>query len=640
MADYGTGEERHEHEPTPELLADSPVRVAVLDMHGQYVGLIGKATERLGYPTDILPHNTPIEVLEREYSAVILSGSPANSYEEEELRPDPRIWESDIPKLGICHGLHVAITDNGGIVERGATRQDGVVKTDVDIEHPLFNMVKKEQEARFTHGNFVREVPEGFDVIGEHAMADGSLCISAVSAPHLKYVGVQFHPEVFDDAPEGYTVIKNFLQKVAKLDPDEAFYENLMEQRIEQKRAEIRERVGDDHVVAYLSGGVDSSVAAALAAGVIAPEKFHAYFFDTGFMRIQDEEVVEMLTAAGIAVQKIDAIDFFANATKEIDGVVHGPLSTVSDPEIRRKIKGKAFIDYKAKILEELGLSEAILLDGSNAADIVETLRGIVSHHNQVEEALQENPLQPLNDLFKDEIRGIGRILGLPLAITERDPFPGPGTLLGIVDIDKEPIPLTLEDELNVCLSELTGDYSEAARGLVLPIKSAGVAGDERTYLNVAALPSGINWENIPYISEQLTNRFRDNINRVIVPIGQNIGTDFTITPKDFDVEREIERFAHEIVRQERAIAGVNWVIEQCPVITFPLSFDGEGKRSVAIRPITTATYMTAEALIPGVHLPEDFARKVARRIITEMPNISTVFWDVTGKPPGRTEWM
>lgn len=636
----GEGEQLIDKGPTPEPLFERPIRVAVLDMHGQYVSLIGKATQRLGYPTDVIAHDTPLEVLEREYDAIILSGSPANSYDETDLKPDPRIWESDIPKLGICHGLHVAVTENGGVVERGQTRQDAVVETKVDINHKLFDMVKPEQKARFTHGNFVREVPEGFDVIGEHEMADGSRCISAVSAPHLNYVGVQFHPEVFSEAPEGYTMIKNFLQKVAKLEPDEAFFEDMISQRIDQIRADIATEIGDSHVIAYLSGGVDSSVTVALAAGVIPPERLHAYFFDTGFMRIQDEEVVDMLQDAGITVERIDAVDFFANATKEIDGITHGPLSTVSDPEIRRKIKGKAFIDYKARILEKLGLTEAILMDGSNAADIVETLRGIVSHHNQVEEALQENPSQPLRDLFKDEIRAVGRLLGLPLSITERNPFPGPGTLLGIVDINTDPIPEGLSEKIDTYIAELTQDQPENPRSFVIPVKSAGVAGDERSYLHVATLSEISDWKDVPDLSSAITNKFGRNINRVVVPVGQEISTDFTVTPKDFEVEREIERYAHEIVRQECRIAGVNWIIEQCPVVTFPISFDGEGKRSIVIRPVTTVNYMTVEALLPGVHLPEDFAFKIARRIITEMPNISTVFWDVTGKPPGRTEWM
>lgn len=631
-----------EREFTPEPLNVAPSRIAVLDLHGQYVGLIGKGTQRLGFPTDILPHDTPIEYLEQNYGGLILSGSPVNSFAESNLKPDPGIWKSKIAKLGICAGLHVAITENGGTVEKGAMRQDGIIKTTVDTTHPIFDRVNEKQEGQFTHGVFVRELPdESWRVIGGHTMSDGTDCISAVACDEINYVGVQYHPEVFDATPEGWATIKNWCTRVAKLEPDNDFHETLMNGMIDKKRAEIRERIGDSHVIAFISGGVDSSVAVALAATEIAPEKLHTYYFDTGFMRDEDDQVVEMLTNAGISVERIDASEYFAEATITLDGITYGPLRNVSEPEIRRKIVGKAFIDLKHQKEIELGIVDAVLLQGTNAADQVESKRGIVSHHNQVVEALEQNPLEPLLDLYKDEIRHIGRLLGLPKVITERDPFPGPGTLLGIIDA----MPNSVRGEINREIELFLGQFATNNRninsplGLVLPVKSAGVAGDERTYLNVAAISSSLDWRQLPHISTEVTNKFRHDINRIIVPIGQDIGN-FTITEKDFEQERAIERQAHEIIRQERLRAGVNWIIEQCPIITFPLSFTEEGKRSIVVRPITTTTFMTVEALLPGHHLPWDFANRIAARILSEMTDISTVFWDITGKPPGRTEWM
>ena len=629
-------------------------RVAVLDAGGQYVDLVQKAVERQGVPAVVLPLQTPREDLEANYTAVVISGSPASSHEAEAPQPDPNLWNSDLPILGICYGMQAMATAHGGHVAKNAIREDGRVTTSVDITHPLFNGNKKDLTGLFTHGDFVTEVPEGFVAIGQHTLSDGTLAFSAIARGNK--IGVQFHPEVFDDTPEGYQLFKNFLHGVAGIEPDESFQESRLEQIIEAKRHQIAEQVGDRHVIAFVSGGVDSSVAATLAATVISPDKFHAFYIDNGFMRDEDDMVIDALNDAGILVTKIDATERFEQAQTTINGEVVGPLIETIDPEAKRKIIGKTFIDVQNDILSSLSLSEALLLQGTNAADRIESGHSkggnhtdtIKTHHNQVQEVQELKSrgllIEPLDDLFKDEIRALGHELGLPHELVERQPFPGPGTAIRIIaapehqaELPKDPI----EDKVRAYISSRSYDTGKSVLAHVLPIRSVGVGGDERSHISVVAIDNAdLSTADMANLAHEIPANFRGAVNRVIYALGQNALAERTVTKTLLTSEaRDQLRRSDRIVFEAMRSFDVLSKIKQMPVVLLPLSFKEPGDRSVVLRPVTTSTFMTVQAMLPGRDLPSEFFTSITHRILGEVPGISQVFLDLTNKPPGTTEW-
>jgi len=629
-------------------------RVAVLDAGGQYVDLVVKAIERQGVPADILPLQTPREDIEANYTAVVISGSPASSHAEKAPQPDLNMWNSSLPILGICYGMQAMAIAYGGQVAKNVIREDGRVTTAVDITHPLFNGNKKDFTALFTHGDFVTELPPGFRAIGQHKLTDGSTAYSAIAKGNK--IGVQFHPEVFDDTPEGYQLFKNFLREIAGIEADESFQESRLEKIIADKQREIADQVGDRHVIAFVSGGVDSSVAATLAAKVINPDKFHAFYIDNGFMRDEDDMIIDALNAAGILVTKIDATEQFEQATTIINGEVVGPLVSTTDPEAKRKIIGKTFIDVQNGILKKLGLKEALLLQGTNAADRIESGHSkggnhtdiIKTHHNQVKEVqdlkAQGLLIEPLDDLFKDEIRALGHELGLPYDLVERQPFPGPGTAIRIIAAPEQQAGLSkdpIEDEIRAFMSSRSYDTDKPVLAHVLPIRSVGVGGDERSHISVLAIDNaGLSTADMATLGHEIPAHFRGGINRVVYALGQRALAERTITKTLLTREaREQLRQADRIVFEAMRSFNVLSKIKQMPVVLLPISFDKPGDRSVVLRPVTTSTFMTVQAMLPDRDLPTEFYSTITDRILSEVPGISQVFLDLTNKPPGTTEW-
>ncbi len=625
-------------------------RVAILDAGGQYVDLVRKAVERQGFPADVLPLDTTLDSIAGKYGAIIITGSPASSHEEMAPQPDTSIWASPLPLLGICYGMQAMVVAYGGQVAKNVIREDGRIVTEVDTTHPLFKGIKKDFTGLFTHGDFVKSIPADFEMLGSHSLSDGSMTYSAVGFGNK--VGVQFHPEVFDDTPEGYQVFKNFLQLIAKLESDEGFREKQLQQLITDKRQLINDLAEGRHVIAFVSGGVDSSVTAALAAEVIPAERLHAFYIDNGFMRDEDDRVVEALDAAGLKVEKVDAVADFEQATIRLDGETLGPLVDTTDPETKRKIIGKAFVAVQNRIVADLELSEAMLLQGTNAADRIESGHStgdthtmtIKTHHNQVQEVQELKAagllIEPLDDLFKDEVRELGRELGLPEELVERQPFPGPGLAIRIIaarESQAKPLASAEEAKIQVFLAERSPD----AQVHLLPIRSVGVGGDERSHLSVAAIEHGsLTGDELAQLGTDLPAHFRDTVNRVIYALGpQKLhNPSITKTLLTADVRAQL-RYADRIVFEAMRAVDLLGAIKQFPVVLIPLSFNKTGERSIVLRPVTTSTFMTVQAMLPGRDLPDNFLQAIANHILSEVPGISQVFLDLTNKPPATTEW-
>lgn len=623
-------------------------RVAILDAGGQYVDLVRKAVERQGIPADVLPLNTPRNQIEDKYGAIIISGSPASSHSEEAPQPDQSIWQSPLPILGICYGMQAMVTSHGGEVAKNAIREDGRVTTQIDTSHPIYKGIKKDLTGLFTHGDFVKTIPEGFQVLGSHQLSDGSTAFSSIAKDNK--IGVQFHPEVFDDTPEGYQLFKNFLT-LAGLQADDEFQARLMNELIESKKQQIADLAGDRDVIAFVSGGVDSSVAATLAAQVIPADRLHAFYIDSGFMRDEDDQVIEALRAAGLPVKKVDAVKDFEEGTIDIDGQTVGPLINVSDPESKRKIIGKVFVEIQNQLVAELNLSVALLLQGTNAADRIESghstgdshTQTIKTHHNQVQEVQDLKSagllIEPIDDLFKDEVREVGHHLGLPKELVQRQPFPGPGLAIRIIASDKSEGSLQPEPA-EAKIQAYLDKESPGTKVHLLPIRSVGVGGDERSHLSVAALEGDLTADQLSKLGADLPANFRETVNRVIYSLGtdQLGASSLTKTLLNADVRQQL-RQADKIVFEEMRSANLLDTIKQFPVILIPLSFGKAGDRSIVLRPVITSTFMTVQAMLPERDLPKDFLERTAARIIAQVPGISHVLLDLTNKPPATTEW-
>ncbi len=613
--------------------------VAILDAGGQYVDLVKRACVRLGYPAVVLPLGTTANELKKNYKAVIISGSPASSQEVDAPMPDPAIWEIGMPILGICYGLHALVSQLGGKVVRGTSRQDGRVTTQVDTTHRLFSGTKASFSALFTHGNFVSKVPKDFTVIGQHKLHDDKTVYSAIARGDT--VAVQFHPEVFDDTPEGYQVFKNFLIGIAKLKPNQVFLDRQMDELIARLRKDIRLKAKQRHVIAFVSGGVDSSVTAALAATEIPAERLHAYYIDNGLMRDEDDAVIGLLKNIGVPVEKVDAANDFLT-----------PLKNVTDPQQKRQIIGKAFIDVQNHLVTGLGLKEALLLQGTNAADRIESgySKGgrhtalIKTHHNQVQEVqdlkAQGLLIEPLDELFKDEIRAVGKHLGLPTEVVERQPFPGPGLAVRILCTDGTPETDSSAIEASIRDYVRTKHAAEHITAKLLPIRNVGVGGDERSHVAAVALQTDASWQTLGRLAKDLPATFRDDLNRVTVALGKQPISKLTITPTYLEPNAIAQlQHADRIVWEEMRAHDLTRSISQFPVVLLPLSFDKSGDRSIVLRPVTTSTFMTVQPMLPERDIPVAFIQTCTDRILAEVPGISQVFLDLTSKPPATTEW-
>jgi GMP synthase (glutamine-hydrolysing) len=627
-----------------------PKRVAILDAGGQYVDLVKKAVERQGLPADVLPLDTKLAKIKNRYGAIIISGSPASSHEETAPQPDISIWGSDLPLLGICYGMQAMVVAHGGQVAKNAIREDGRIVTEVDTTHPLFQGIKKDFTGLFTHGDFIKSIPSDFEMLGSHRLSDGSTAYSAVGFGNK--LGVQFHPEVFDDTPEGYQVFKNFLHLIAHLEADDGFRAKQLRKTIADKQRQIAKQAGSQHVIAFVSGGVDSSVATKLAADVIPSERLHAFFIDNGFMRDEDAMVIEELQSAGIRVQKVDAVADFEQATVELGGETFGPLTGVTDPEIKRKIIGKAFIDTQNRLVASLKLKQAMLLQGTNAADRIESGHStgdthtmtIKTHHNQVREVQELKAagllIEPLDDLFKDEVRELGHELKLPNDLVERQPFPGPGLAIRIIASTESDSNLKPAAE-QAAIQEFLERQAFKAQAQLLPIRTVGVGGDERSHLSVAALEhTALEPTQLAKLGADLPAHFRQTVNRVIYALGPQPLAKHSLTKTLLtgDVRAQL-RQADKIVFEAMRAADLLGSIKQFPVVLIPISFGEAGERSIVLRPVTTSTFMTVQAMLPGRDLPEAFLNMLSIRILTEVKGISQVFLDLTNKPPATTEW-
>ena len=394
--------------------------ILVLDFGSQYTQLIARRVRELGVYSEIKPFSTKLsEIKDIDPKAIILSGGPSSVWDDEHPSVDTAIYELGVPILGICYGLQITVHLLGGVVERSDKREFGPAGLSVVDSSDILSGIAEVSDVWMSHGDRVLELPEGFSVI---AKSDNSPS-AAVKNESIRFWGTQFHPEVVH-TDEGKKILSNFVHKIAGC-ADSWTPKSFAETSI----AEIREKVGDSQVVCGLSGGVDSAVAALIIQRAIW-DKLHCIFVDTGMMRLNEtEEVVSSFRDMGLNLTHVDAKDRFLNKLKD-----------VTDPEKKRKIIGEEFV----RVFEEESstLSDVeYLAQGTLYPDVIESVsvKGpsatIKSHHNVggLPEKMNLKLIEPLRELFKDEVREVGRELGLDPEILNRHPFPGPGLAIRIM---------------------------------------------------------------------------------------------------------------------------------------------------------------------------------------------------------------
>ncbi|QBK29885.1 glutamine-hydrolyzing GMP synthase [Roseitalea porphyridii] len=461
-----------------------PETVLIVDFGSQVTQLIARRVREAGVYSEIVPFQSADEGFARlAPKAVILSGGPASTVDIGSPRAPQAIFEAGVPVLGICYGQQTMCAQLGGAVEGGHHREFGRAFVSVERQSPLFEGVWSEGERHqvwMSHGDRVTALPEGFAVIGTSPNAP----FAAIADETRRYYGVQFHPEVVH-TPDGARLIANFVHRIAGLKGDWT-----MAAYKDQAIAAIREQVGDGKVICGLSGGVDSSVAALLIHEAIG-DQLTCILVDHGLMRLNEAaEVAEMFRQHyNIPLVHADASDTFLDA---LDGV--------SDPELKRKTIGKLFIDVFEAEAKKLGGAD-FLAQGTLYPDVIESVSftggpsvTIKSHHNVggLPERMDMKLVEPLRELFKDEVRELGRELGLPDSFIGRHPFPGPGLALrcpGAVTRDRLDI-LRQADAIYLDEIRKAGLYDAIwqAFAVLLPVQTVGVMGDGRTYEYVCAL--------------------------------------------------------------------------------------------------------------------------------------------------------
>ncbi|GGN86414.1 MULTISPECIES: glutamine-hydrolyzing GMP synthase [Nocardia] len=513
-------------------VAETQRPVLVVDFGAQYAQLIARRVREARVFSEVIPHTMTVEeIADKQPLAVILSGGPSSVYAEGAPQLDARLFDLDVPVFGICYGFQAMAQALGGTVSHTGTREYG--RTELNIDGGvLHGGLPTVQPVWMSHGDAVTDAPEGFEVTGTTAGAP----VAAFEDRARRLAGVQYHPEVLH-SPHGQQVLSRFLHELAGI-PAAWTPANIADALIEDVRAQI----GDGHAICGLSGGVDSAVAAALVQRAIG-DRLTCVFVDHGLLRAGEREQVQQdfVAATGAKLVTVDAVDKFL-----------GELKGVSDPEEKRKIIGREFIrsfeDAVAGIVLEEGAAAGaapkveFLVQGTLYPDVVESGGGtgtanIKSHHNVggLPDDLEFDLVEPLRLLFKDEVRAVGRELGLPEEIVARQPFPGPGLAIRIVgEVTADRLDLLRQADA-IAREELTAagldkQIWQCPVVLLADVRSVGVQGDGRTYGHPIVLrpvssedAMTADWTRLPYdvlerISTRITNEVKD-VNRVVLDV-------------------------------------------------------------------------------------------------------------------------
>ncbi|MFH1173691.1 MAG: glutamine-hydrolyzing GMP synthase [archaeon] len=574
-------------------------KLAILDMGGQYCHLLARRIRDLGVYAEILPATTPATQL-KQYAGIILSGGPASVYEHNAPNVDPALFFLSPPILGLCYGHQLMAHSLHGNVQRGKTKEYGTARLTVK-KSKLFAGLAAQETVWMSHGDTITELPPGFRVIG----STPDCPIAAME--HNNHYGLQFHPEV-THTPAGKKMLNNFLDICnARRDWNPEHYLDDIISAI-KTRASAETTGTMKKILLFLSGGVDSMVCLALLQKAI-PGHYTAVHVDTGFMRLgESKDVQDMVAQMGAHVNIVNAHDIFFEATRD-----------VYDPELKRQRIGDAFLTVFDQTLSDPAKQDWLLCQGTIYPDTIETggtqrAAKIKTHHNRVGRIhaliVQGKLIEPLANLYKDEVRLLGKKLGMPDNILQRHPFPGPGLAVRCLCSDE--------------------DYTTRVHD-VLPLRSVGVQGDDRTYKKPYLLRT-LDWTQANEQSTMITNS-RTDVNRVVALLYPDDIRDVHVKRASITKTRiTLLQQADALVREKLDTAGLYTQVWQFPVILAPLSL--QGGETIILRPVLSTEAMTASV----AQLPASFLTGLVSGLAS-IQGIDCVLYDITSKPPGTIEW-
>ena len=576
-------------------------QIVVLDAGGQYCHLIARKVRDLGVYSEVRASETPAADLAGA-TGLIISGGPNSVYDPSSPTVDPAIFQSGARVLGICYGQQLMAHLLGGTVQLGDKGEYGLATLHLLADgaapaSPLFHGISGPQQVWMSHRDLVTAAPPGFSALGGTAACS----IAAIEAPARGLYAVQFHPEVVHTS-RGREILSNFLFGICNCrrdwDP---------RHRVPQIEDEIRQSVGGRNVFFFVSGGVDSTVACALCQRALGAGRVQGVYVDTGLMR--EGETDAMRSMPGLSIESAEA-QFL------------GALAGVRDPEQKRHIIGEEFVRVQERIVESRHLLDGhwILGQGTIYPDTIESggtekAAVIKTHHNRVpgiQRLIEAGRIvEPLRSYYKDEVREIGRELGLPADVLDRHPFPGPGLAIR-------------------CLcSEIEAGVQATPEGCILPLHSVGVQGDSRSYAPVLSI------EDLDHArATELINRL-SGVNRVIARVRTAAPlADLRVRVSALTPERLARlRHADAVVRRLSHSSGFDRRIWQFPVVLIPLG-TSEAPDSVVLRPVDSVDGMTAQS----VAMPNDLLDSISTELLA-VEGISGVFYDLTNKPPATIEW-
>ncbi|HEX3018773.1 MAG TPA: glutamine-hydrolyzing GMP synthase [Chitinispirillaceae bacterium] len=594
-------------------------KIAVMDFGGQYAHLIANRIRRLGVYSEIVSNEANAQSLSG-FKALILSGSPHSVLNDQSPGFDISVLDLGIPVLGLCYGHQLIAKSLGGRVCRGTAREYGLAKISLKVSSELFNGLSDVEQVWMSHGDAVQSLPADFSIL-----ASTSDCtFAAVRHNHKKIFGLQFHPEVTDTV-NGMKILSNFIDisGCSRLWNSKTFLNDIIDH--------IDSFCKNKKVFLLVSGGVDSTVAFTLLNKALGSDRVLGLHIDNGLMR-QDESsaVIKYMHSHGFDNLKIfDASEDFV-----------GALKNVFEPEKKRVIIGNMFLTVKEKVFAELNLNpdEWILAQGTIYPDTIESAGTkhadrIKTHHNRVDLILEMiargQVIEPLAQLYKDEVRELGEILGLPRELVWRHPFPGPGLGVRVLCSDGK--------EQNIPAKDCQRLYDIAAdsayKATALPVRSVGVQGDERSYANPVLICGTCDWNRLEEVSTRITNTVK-SVNRVVYGIKTSDSLNYRlvsafITKQRLEKLRAIDAVITELLHK----SGEYDDIWQMPVVLLPVIND-EGNECVVLRPIVSQEAMTAR-FIP---LKEQTIQEIVKRASC-IDGIGDIFFDITHKPPATIEW-
>ncbi len=596
--------------------------IAILDFGSQYTHLIARRIRELGVISHIYPNNTPVAEIKNAIG-IILSGGPKSLVNDPKIPYDKNLLELNIPVLGLCYG-HYVITDYfGGTLGTGQSREYGIAKMKIK-DSPIFKNTNEELKVWMSHGDHVRKLPPNFEQIA--STENGS--ITAMQNLKKNIFGFQFHPEV-NHTEQGQKMLENFVFNICHAEKNWN-----TDVQLEQIQKQIKKEAGDKNIFLLISGGVDSTVCFALLEKTLGKSRVFGLHVDHGLMRENETaQVVKALKKIGL-----DDLNVYNAEDEYLE-----KLKNIYEPEEKRKIIGNLFLEITDKVMAEKNMLSADWLigqgtiypdtiesGGTKNADVIKT------HHNRVpkiQKMIAEGKIiEPIKELYKDEVRKIGEKLGLPHELVYRHPFPGPG--LGIRCLcsggSSQPTVILIRR-----VAEKDLDSSIPQNDIwVLPIKSVGVQGDERSYAHPAVITTQKTWEELETISPEITNANKD-INRVLYLISgeKNNLAESTlkkiyITKDRLEKLRKIDAIVNKHIMGNELCSNI-W---QMPVVLIP--FGHNKKESVVLRPVESEEAMT----VNFAQIPKQILDKIIEEI-NDLKNVDFIFFDVTNKPPGTIEW-